>query len=99
MAQDRHDIRDQYEREWSGNPDDRQRWDNPEHHAPVRGRPYVPSPENDPNFQRRFRQHGLDPYYRRGEAALGQSDSTGWGNEGNAGREGYYQGFESRQQA
>jgi osmotically-inducible protein OsmY len=99
MAQDRHDIRDEYEREWSGNPDDRQCWDNPEHHAPVRGRPYVPSPENDPNFQRRFRQQGLDPYNRRGEADVGQSDSTGWGNEGNAGREGYYQGFEGRQQA
>ena len=45
-------------------------------------------------------QRTFDPYgsgdYRETKTEWGQSDKTGWGNQGNWGNEGYFQGYESR---
>lgn len=45
-------------------------------------------------------QQSFDPYgsgnYKDPTNEWGQSDKTGWGNQGNFGNEGYYQGYESR---
>ncbi len=38
---------------------------------------------------------GSSDYKNPPPGSWGQSDKTGWGNQGNAGNEGYFQGFES----